>query len=86
MPERNKKGKLRGPGAPNAQTDDDFDDMLADVCAVDLAAVDSSSNNSSISTTTSSSSSSSVPEETIVKAIERGDINRLKQWARLGVE
>jgi hypothetical protein len=39
MPTQNKndKGKQQKAGAAAAQTDDDFDDMLAELCAADLA-------------------------------------------------
>jgi hypothetical protein len=39
MPKQTKdtKGKRQMAGAATAQTDDDFDDMLAKVCAADLA-------------------------------------------------
>lgn len=68
MPKDGKNGKQQGAKAASTQTDDDFDDMLAEVCAADLvtsafteitevaatAHVDASS-------TTSSSSSSAPP-------------------------
>jgi hypothetical protein len=36
MPNNKKKGKQQGVKAATAQTNDDFDDMLAEVCATDL--------------------------------------------------
>jgi ADP-heptose:LPS heptosyltransferase len=69
MPKNNTKGKRQGAKAALAQTDDDFDDMLAEVCAVDLAITAATSvrnlTAAAATTTLSSSSSSStsrVPE------------------------
>jgi hypothetical protein len=70
MLKHNKKSRQQGAKAAPAQTDDDFDDMLAEVCAADLAdpAATSVSNptmgtavHESVPATASSSSSSSNP-------------------------
>jgi hypothetical protein len=65
MPKNNAKGKRQGAKAAPAQTDDDFDDMLAEMCAADLAITAATSvrnlTSAAANTTTSSSSSSFTP-------------------------
>jgi hypothetical protein len=103
MPKQNKKSdaKAKAKGtkvnAVIAGADDDFDDMLAELRAEDVAAKGAaSSTNSSNSSSTSTSSSSSfkraspaatewVSEDMLVRACGRGDISQLRRWARWGV-
>jgi hypothetical protein len=64
MPKQNKnsKGRQQKSEAVTVQTDNDFDDMLAEVCAVDVAsplAVDSITTTTTTTTTNPPSSSSS---------------------------
>jgi hypothetical protein len=84
MPKNKKKGKQEG--AKAAQTDDAFDDMLAEVCTADVAATTATS----VSNTTSGSSSSSTPsaapttgmrvsDEAIICACARGDTVQLRR-------
>jgi ankyrin repeat protein len=65
MPKTIKNGKRQGTKASPAQTDDGFDDMLAEVCAADLTISAATSVRNPIAaaanTTTSSSSSLSTP-------------------------
>jgi hypothetical protein len=65
MPKQNKgtKDKRQKAVAAVAQSDDDFDDMVAEVCAADLASplVAGSTTNTNASSSSSSSSSSSNP-------------------------
>jgi hypothetical protein len=62
MPKGNKKGKRQDAKVAPAQTEDDFDDMLAEVCAADLTITAATSVHNptaaAANTTTSSSSSS----------------------------
>jgi hypothetical protein len=104
MPKHDKKRKVKGNevGAKTADefTDDDFDNMLAELQASDLTnitttitttATSAGSNRqrSSRSSTGSSSSDSSLGEEVteamIMQASVRGDVNRLRRWAKRGV-
>ena len=63
MPKQNKKGKGKDKGKKveraTAETDDDFDDMLAELRALDVAASAASSTTKTSTTSTASSSSSS---------------------------
>jgi hypothetical protein len=61
MPKQTKdaKGKRQKTGAAAAQIDDDFDDMLAEVCAADLAPPAAGSTIKSQSSSSSGSGSSS---------------------------
>jgi hypothetical protein len=61
MPKQNKnaKGKRQKAGVAAAQSDDDFDDMLAEVCAVDVASPLAVASITPTTTTTPPSSSSS---------------------------
>jgi ankyrin repeat protein len=98
MPKKNKdtKGKRQKAGTAAAQTDDSFDDMLAELCAADLATLAVGS----ITTTSSSSSSSNptvsdadliptagetVPEAMIILASFNGDMDLLRRLARRGI-
>jgi hypothetical protein len=93
MPKKNKKAKSH---EATAQSNDDFDDMLAELRATDLTATavntnNSSSSSSSITSTNVASTASStakaieVSEERILEAVERGDIAQLRRWGRLGL-
>jgi hypothetical protein len=103
MPKQNKKSdaKAKAKGtkvnAVIAGADDDFDDMLAELRAEDVAAKGATSSNRSASisnssgTSTSSSSTTSqaaadeVSEEALLRACVRGDISLLLRWARRGI-
>jgi hypothetical protein len=96
-----KKGKQQGVKVAPAQTDDDFDDMLAEMCAADPVipdatgvSVPAAATASTNTPSTSSSSSSSVPsaapamgnwDDAVMAACERGDTVQLRRWGRQGV-
>jgi DNA-binding GntR family transcriptional regulator len=63
MPKQNKdaKGKRQKSGAVADQTDDDFDDMLAEFCAADLASATASGSTTTTSASSSSSSNNPTP-------------------------
>jgi ankyrin repeat protein len=94
MPKNNKKGKRCG---ATAQSDDDFDDMLAEMRSADLCDPDANSSDTTASSMTSSivvssaSSASSaakpikVPEKRILEAVNRRDIGQLRRWSRQGL-
>jgi hypothetical protein len=101
MPKENKKGQRQGGRAAIAETDGDFDDMLAEVRAAvlaDCATVSSSVSRSSgscgttsatitnvVDTAASAANAIEVPEERILEAVERGNIGQLRRWARQGL-
>jgi hypothetical protein len=101
MPKHNKKSEARRKGkiikAAVAGTDDDFDNMLAELRAADVHAgsTTTSENSNSISSTSISSSNTAsrmsaattkeVSEDAIMRACARGDFNQLRRWAKLGV-
>jgi hypothetical protein len=94
MPKSNQRGNQRD---ATAQSDDDFDDMLAELRAADLTALaacssssSSSSSSSVISTIVASAALSTaktiqVLEERIIEAVRRDDIAQLRRWARQGL-
>jgi hypothetical protein len=81
MPKNKKKSKQQGMKAAPAQTDDDFNNMLAEVCAADP------------NTSSSSCSSTSAPpvtwrrvsDEALVAACGRRDLVQLRRWGRQGI-
>jgi hypothetical protein len=106
MPKQNKKSEAKSKGKglkveeAIAGSDDDFDDMLAELRAVDVTAKAVTNTNSSASISNNSSTSTSsfgstkrtsaptaeeVSEEALVQACIRGDISQLQRWARRGV-
>jgi hypothetical protein len=89
MPPKNKKKtKRREAEAATAQTDEELDNMLAEVMAADLAICTGGSATSSSSSSSTSSSSTSRPEvseASIFEAVDAGDLTRMLQWGRLGV-
>jgi hypothetical protein len=84
MPKKNKTGTKRE-GA------DDFDDMLADFRAADLAdahsghVVQRAADDNPLNATRVQASGVTVPEATIFAAIIAGDLTRLRRWHRLGI-
>jgi hypothetical protein len=92
---KKKKGKRREAEAATAQTDEDFDDMLAKAMAADLATPTNGSTSRSSSSAGSSSAGSSstsfsstrphISEASILTAVETRDLARLHRWGRLGV-
>jgi hypothetical protein len=98
MPKNNKKGKQRVAEVVTAETNGDFDDMLAAIRATNLttATANSSSSSSSSSGSTSMNISATIadPSNTISsttnafeisEALERGDIGQLQHWGRQGL-
>ena len=105
MPKHKKKSKQKEAEEATAQAADDFDDMLAEMCAADLSAPTASSSSSTsanfsttvaatatVTTLTNVASPASstpkaieVPEDTILKAIRRGNIAQLRSWGRQGL-
>jgi ankyrin repeat protein len=101
MSKHSEKSEARGKGkivkAAVAGTDDDFDNMLAELRAADATtdAATTSENSNSISSNSTSSLSTAkraltattkeVSEDAIMRACARGDFNQLRRWAKLGV-
>jgi ankyrin repeat protein len=89
MPNKNKKGARK-----EALTDDDFDDMLAELRAADIITPTTRSSTSSSSRSSSSGSRDSsnstrprmtVSDQTIIDACRRGDVIQLRRWGQQGV-
>jgi hypothetical protein len=90
MPKSDKKGKQPKGKAAAAQSDDDFDNMLAEFRTADLNAP-----SGAITTTSIPSSSTTAPaptaledtvsEQALLSAVVRGDISQLQRWARQGL-
>jgi hypothetical protein len=82
MPTIDKKWNQTKSNAATAQTDDDFDDMLAEFQTADL-------NAPSIAITATSMSATAidnkVSEQTLISAVDRGDNSQLQRWAKRGV-
>jgi hypothetical protein len=101
MPKHDKKSKSTGKniGMAIADADDDFDNMLAELQALDLTnittttattAQNAGSNVRRSSSSTSRSGLSSNPttevtEVMIIQASIRGDVHQLRQWAKQGI-
>jgi ankyrin repeat protein len=76
MPMNNKKGKRRGAEAATAETDGEFDDMLAEVRAADLIAATASISNSSGSGASTSTNTS--PANTNVASTSSSTANAIE--------
>jgi hypothetical protein len=106
MRKQSKKSEAKGKGrgkkveAASAGTDDDFDEMLAELRVADVTAEAATSSSRSASSSNSSSTSISsssttnrasaataeeVSEKALLQACASGDISQLRRWARRGV-
>ena len=90
MPKSKKVEKRQEAEAATAETADDFDVMLAELRAADLAAPPSSSSSSTASNgprarATINSSAPRVSEETMMMACKAGELSKLRRWGRQGV-
>jgi ankyrin repeat protein len=80
-------GKGKKDEAATAGSDDNFDDMLAKLRAMDVTAEAATARSSSSSSSSSSrrKSGTEVLENMITRACIRGDIPQLRRWEKLGV-
>jgi hypothetical protein len=77
-PNKNKKGKRQKTDVVAAQTEDDFDDMLAELCAADIASPAANNTTSIAITITPSSSSGSSNRSSSPTLAARASTRRAK--------